>query len=321
MELTKPRSLLRTVYCWFDSSAMPTATMNGRRVDTWRVLPFVAIHAACLGVFVVGVSVTALVAAISLYVLRMFAVTAFYHRYFSHRAFRTSRAMQFVFAILGASAAQRGPLWWAAEHRHHHAHADRDTDAHSPKWHGFLWSHAGWFLSREHFKTRLNAVPDLARYPELRWLDRYDAVVPVLLAVSLYAIGEYVAVTIPALGTNGMQLVVWGFAVSTVALYHATFCINSLAHRIGIRRYATRDDSGNSIWLALLTFGEGWHNNHHHFPGSARQGFYWWEIDLTYYALRLLAMLGIVQNLRAVPAAIRTSRLVRPGTDTRRAST
>ncbi|HUL63700.1 MAG TPA: fatty acid desaturase, partial [Burkholderiaceae bacterium] len=205
-------------------------------------------------------------------------------------------------------AVQRGPLWWASHHRHHHAHSDRPSDSHSARQHGFLWSHLGWFLSRESFGTRTGLVPDFARYPELRWVDRFDVAVPALLAVTLYGLGALLERTAPALGTSGAQLLVWGFCISTVALYHATFTINSLAHRLGARRYATRDDSRNNFLLALLTFGEGWHNNHHHFPGSARQGFYWWEIDLTYYGLRLLAAAGLVWDLRPVPDAVRAAR-------------
>ena len=280
-----------TLRCWFDSSAAPAGSV-------WlRVLPFIAIHAGCVGVVWVGASAQAVALAAALFALRMFAVTAFYHRYFSHRAFRTSRAMQFVFAVLGAAAAQRGPLWWASHHRHHHAHADRPADAHSALQHGFAWSHAGWFLSREHFATRHELVADLARFPELRFLDRYDALVPALLAAGLYAAG-------------GLEYLIWGFCVSTVALWHATFTINSLAHRFGRRRYATRDDSRNNLWLALLTFGEGWHNNHHHYPGSARQGFYWWEVDLSWYGLKLLAALGLIRELRCVPAAVRETRKI-----------
>jgi len=259
-------------------------------------------------VFWVGVSGCAVAVAVALYLARMFAITAFYHRYFSHRAFRCSRGAQFAFALLGATAAQRGPLWWASHHRHHHAHSDRPKDSHSAREHGFLRSHLGWFLSHENFRARASLVPDLARYPELRWLDRFDMALPALLAAALYALGAWLERAAPALGTSGAQLLVWGLCVSTVALYHATFTINSLAHRFGARRYATRDDSRNNLWLALLTFGEGWHNNHHHFPGAARQGFYWWEIDVTYYGLRVLAALGIVRDLRAVPHAVRAAR-------------
>lgn len=304
---------------WVDSGVAADAEPVGdaRRVDWPRVLPFVAMHLGCLGAFWTGVSATALAVAASLYLLRMFAITAFYHRYFSHRAFRTSRAAQFAFALIGASAVQRGPIWWAAHHRHHHAQADRPEDCHSPAQHGFLWSHAGWFLARENFATRTALVQDLARYPELRWLDRYDVVAPVALALLLFGTGEWLALAAPGLGTDGWQLVVWGFCVSTVALWHATFTINSLAHRFGRRRYATRDDSRNNAWLALITLGEGWHNNHHRYPAAARQGFYWWELDLSWLALRALAALGIVWDLRPVPVAIRDSHRAADGGDLR----
>jgi len=298
----------RVLGAWFDNSAVAPEAGDAKRIDWLRVLPFLGLHLACFGVLWVGWSWTAVSIALALYALRMLAITGFYHRYFSHKAFRTSRAMQFVFALLGASAAQRGPLWWASQHRHHHAHADDERDAHSPHRHGFLWSHTGWFMARANFATRRAAVPDLAKYPELRFLDRFDALVPLLLALGLYGAGELLAYSAPALGTNGLQLLVWGFVISTVVLYHATFTVNSLAHTLGRRRYATRDQSRNNLWLALLTFGEGWHNNHHHFPGSARQGFYWWEIDLTYYFLKLLAALGLIWDLRPVPAGMRAAR-------------
>jgi stearoyl-CoA desaturase (delta-9 desaturase) len=168
----------------------------------------------------------------------------------------------------------------------------------------------GWFLARENFATRHERVQHLLRYPELRFLDRYDTVAPLLLAALLYAVGEWLAAAVPGLGTNGLQLVVWGFCISTVVLYHATFTINSLAHSHGRRRYATRDHSRNNVWLAMLTFGEGWHNNHHHYPGSARQGFYWWEIDLTWYGLKLLSALGLIWDLKSVPAHVRDARRV-----------
>jgi stearoyl-CoA desaturase (delta-9 desaturase) len=282
--------LIGSLARWFDSSV----GARGRGVEWMRIVPFIALHVACLGAFAVEPSAGALATAAALFALRMFAITAFYHRYFSHRAFATSRAMQLVFALLGASAAQCGPLWWASHHRHHHAHADQAQDAHSVRQHGFAWSHAGWFLAAENFAARPERVRDLARYPELRFLDRFDAAVPLLLAAALLALGS--------------DYFIWGFCVSTVALYHATFTINSLAHRFGTRRYATKDDSRNNWWLALLTFGEGWHNNHHYYPRAARQGFYWWEVDLTYYGLRALAALGLVWDLRPVPAAVREAR-------------
>ncbi len=294
------RSTLRTLRTqiapWFDGHAAMAATEDPRRIDLVRQIPFLLIHAGCLLVPWVGVSRRAVLVAVALYAVRMFAITGFYHRYFAHQTFRTGRAMQFVFAVLGASAAQRGPLWWASHHRHHHVHADEPEDAHSALQHGFLWSHLGWFMASGNFAVRTELVGRFLRYPELRFLDRWDGLVPLLLCVALHAAG-------------GWQMVVWGFCVSTVALYHATFSINSLAHRFGSRRYRTRDASRNNLLLALLTFGEGWHNNHHHYPIAARQGFFWWELDVTYYLLRLLALAGLISGLRPVPREVRERRL------------
>jgi len=290
------------------SSGRRAGTPSDRRIDWPRMVPFFALHAGCAAVFFTGVSATALLTAAGLYAVRMFAITGFYHRYFSHCAFRTSRAAQFVFAFIGATGVQRGPLWWASHHRHHHIHADAPDDAHSVRQHGFLWSHMGWFMSRENFPARTRLMPDFARFAELRFLDRFDVLAPAALGSGLYVAGHLLEQHAPAAGTSGGQLLAWGLCVSTVALYHATFTINSLAHRFGRRRYATRDDSRNNAWLALLTFGEGWHNNHHHYPGAARQGFYWWEIDLTYYGLRLLAALGVIWDLKKVPAPLLHAR-------------
>ncbi|HTT39368.1 MAG TPA: acyl-CoA desaturase [Burkholderiales bacterium] len=287
--------LVDNVRAWVDSHARAPTGAAARRIDPARQVPFIAIHAGCLLVPWVGVSPRAVVVAVALYAVRMFAITAFYHRYFSHRAFRTGRVLQFVFAVLGASAAQRGPLWWASHHRHHHVHADEPADSHSALRHGFAWSHLGWFMARQNFPVREALVKSWSRYPELRFLDRWDALVPLLLLAALWVAG-------------GAQLAVWGFCVSTVALYHATFSINSLAHRYGSRRYPTRDASRNNAWLALLTFGEGWHNNHHHYPAAARQGFYWWEVDLTWWGLKGLAALGLIRDLKAVPATVRAGR-------------
>lgn len=282
-------SITRSVVLWFDSHAIAPDTMLAKDVVDWyRVIPFVGVHAACLGVIWVGWSWTAIAVAAGLYAVRMFAITGFYHRYFSHCTFKTSRPTQFLFALLGASAAQRGPLWWAAHHRKHHRHSDTELDPHSPRQHGFWWSHMGWITAPGNFPTDLNEVRDLERYPELRFLDRFDILVPALLAVTLFALG-------------GAQLLIWGFFISTVMVFHCTCFINSLAHQLGKQRYDTGDDSRNSLILALITFGEGWHNNHHKFPGAARQGFFWWEIDFTYYGLWLLARLRIISDLRAVP--------------------
>jgi stearoyl-CoA desaturase (Delta-9 desaturase) len=209
--------------------------------------------------------------------------------------------MQFVFALLGASSAQRGPLWWAAHHRSHHKFSDMQPDPHSPIRHGFWRSHIGWFMTNRHFLTDYRRVQDFARFPELRWLNRFDVIVPIILAVTLYFVGRLLHYAAPSLGVTGWQLVVWGFVVSTIMLFHATASINSLAHLIGRRRYDTGDDSRNNFMLALITLGEGWHNNHHKFRSCTRQGFYWWEIDLTYYALKFFAVIGLIWDLRAVP--------------------
>lgn len=307
MWLRWPKRCVMLVLSWLDNDAI-TQHQSRHGIDYWRVIPFTLLHLACFGVLWVGWSWFAVMFAIALYGLRMFAITGFYHRYFAHKAFQTSRSGQFLFAVLGASAVQRGPLWWAAHHREHHVYSDQAQDTHSPVQHGFIWSHVGWFLSNAHFATKMERVKELAKFPELRFLDRFDVIVPICLALGIYCFGEALAHWMPELNTNGLQLLVWGFAISTVVLYHATFSVNSLAHVWGWRRYQTRDHSRNNFFLAILTLGEGWHNNHHHYPGAAKQGFYWWEIDLTYYGLKLLALTGLIWNLKAVPNEIRNAR-------------
>ena len=299
-------SRLLTFLAWFDSEAVPEPKGDG--VAWLRILPFIGLHLACFSVFWVGYSHAALIALAVTYALRMFAITGFYHRYFSHKTFKTQRWVESLFGFIGAASAQRGPLWWAAHHRHHHRHSDTERDLHSPI-HGFWRSHMGWFLRHEAFATDYAVIQDFAKRPFLRWLNRFDIVAPALLAVSLYVIGELLARYAPGLGTNGAQLLVWGFVLSTVLLFHVTVSINSVAHVWGSRRYATRDDSRNNGLLALLTFGEGWHNNHHHYPNSVRQGFYWWELDLTYLALRAMQALGLAWDLKPVPARVKAEAM------------
>jgi stearoyl-CoA desaturase (delta-9 desaturase) len=302
------RNLPITARQWFDSDYFPEGPDAVReRPDQFelrRCLPFLFLHLGCLGVLAVGWSWTAVAVAAALYVVRMFAITGFYHRYFSHRTFRTSRAAQFLFAVLGNTAVQRGALWWAAVHRHHHKHADQEHDVHSPTLSGFWWSHIGWMTSSKNFPTNYRAIPDLARFPELVFLNRFDLVVPAIFGLALYAFGETLRVFAPSLGTSGAQLFIWGFFVSTVVLLHGTLFINSLAHVFGSRRFPTDDDSRNSLLLALVTLGEGWHNNHHRYMGAARQGFYWWEIDVTYYALKALSWTGLIWDLKPVPHSV-----------------
>jgi stearoyl-CoA desaturase (delta-9 desaturase) len=299
--------ILITVRQWFDSDYFPEGAEAVRnrpnRFEWRRCLPFVFLHAGCVGVWWTGWSPTAVVLAVVLYALRMFAITGFYHRYFSHRTFRTSRLAQFIFAAWGNTAVQRGALWWAAVHRHHHKHSDQEEDAHSPVVSGFVWSHIGWMTSSKNFPTDYSAIRDLAKFPELVFLNRFDMVVPALFGAGLYGLGEFLGSWM-GWNTSGWQLVVWGFFISTVFLLHGTLMINSMAHVFGNRRFQTGDESRNSLILALITLGEGWHNNHHRFMNSVRQGFYWWEIDITYYVLKVFSWMGIIWDLRAVPPQI-----------------
>ena len=303
----------KKLFFWFDNSFLEekyASITNGKEIDWMRVIPFILLHLSCLLIFVVGFSWIAFIVCISLFAIRMFAITGFYHRYFSHKTFKTSRFVQLLFAMIGATAVQRGPLWWAAHHRGHHMHSDTSEDKHSPKEHGFLWSHMGWFLTKSNFVTNTKFIRELIRFPELRIIDRFDLLMPLALSIGLFIAGHYLNQYEPQLNTNGFQLFIWGFSLSTVMLYHATFLVNSVAHQWGKKRYETKDTSRNNFIIAILTFGEGWHNNHHHYPGSARQGFYWWEIDLTYYALKFLAMMGVIWDVRTVSDNIRESKKI-----------
>ena len=274
------------------------------KVDWVRVIPFSMLHFGCLGLIWVGWSPFAVVFAVALYFVRMFAVTGIYHRYFSHKTYRTSRIGQFLLAVWGGTAAQRGPLWWAGHHRHHHQHSDDEHDAHSPVVHGFWWAHIGWITSKRNFPTDYSQIKDLTKYPELVFLNRFDLIVPVLFASAIYGLGAGLATWAPGLGVTGPQLLVWGFFVSTTALFHGTSCINSLAHLMGKRRFKTDDDSRNSFVLAIICLGEGWHNNHHRYQSSTRNGFYWWEIDPTYYGLKMLSWTGLIWGLKKVPQSV-----------------
>ncbi len=288
------------------SRRIPVSTRTNR-------ISFWVIHAMCLGTIWTGVSPVAVAVCIGFYALRMFAITGWYHRYFSHRAFRAGRKTQFAFAVLGCMATQKGPLWWASHHREHHLFADTPRDPHSPSQMGFWRSHMLWFLDPSSFAVREERVRDLIRYPELRWLETWHWVAPLASGFFLLLLGSALQAAFPALGTSGPQMVIWGYFVSTVLLYHGTFSINSLGHLLGRPRYLTGDRSRNSAILALITLGEGWHNNHHHFPVAARQGFFWWEVDITYYLLRLLAATGLIWDLRPVPARAKEGNLIASG--------
>jgi stearoyl-CoA desaturase (Delta-9 desaturase) len=272
------------------------ASRHTDRFDRVTSLPFIAIHVLALGAFFVKFHWYYPVVAVGLYYVRMFGITAGYHRYFAHRGYKTSRWFQFVLAWLGASSAQKGVLWWAAHHRDHHKYSDQPEDIHSPVQRGFWWSHVGWILCARFNETKQDRIRDFGKYPELQWINKYHLVPPALLAAVLGLIG-------------GVPMMVWGFCVSTVVLWHGTFTINSLSHVFGSRRYKTTDDSRNNLILALLTMGEGWHNNHHYYMSTANNGFFWWEIDASYYILKTMSWVGLVWDLRTPPKHIRDAHL------------
>ncbi|MGV3740671.1 MAG: acyl-CoA desaturase [Gammaproteobacteria bacterium] len=280
-------------------------------IDWVRAIPFILINLSCFLVFFVHFSWIAVATAAFLYFFRLFTIGAFYHRYFSHKTFKTNRFWQFIFAALAGTSVQRGPLWWAAHHRHHHMVSDQPEDAHSPVQHGFWWSHVGWFLTKKHYHYNPELVKDFRRYPEIVFLDRYDILMPTLLFLSLFIAGLMLQTYAPELNTGVGEMLVWGFSISLVALFNTTVIINSLCHIYGTRRFETSDNSKNNLLFALLTLGEGWHNNHHHYSASARQGFMWWEIDITYYLIKLMELLGIVWDVKPVPKSILEKRLIK----------
>ena len=259
------------------------------------MVSFLLLHVACFTVLLVGFSWAGLALMAFLYVARMFAVTAGYHRYFSHRSYRLGRFSQFLLAFAAQTSAQKGVLWWAAHHRDHHRYSDTDRDIHSPVTQGFWWSHVGWVLSDAYEAYDPAKIQDFARFPELRFLDRHHWICPWLLGIATFAFG---LVT----GMGGWTALVWGFVLGTVLLFHGTFFINSLTHVWGTRRFETPDQSRNNFLLALITLGEGWHNNHHHYQAACRQGIRWWEFDPTYYVLKALSWIRVVRDIRPFPA-------------------
>jgi stearoyl-CoA desaturase (delta-9 desaturase) len=269
------------------------------RVNWPASIPMFAIHGLCLLAIVTGVTWRSLVLCAVLYFGRMWFITAGYHRYFSHRSYKTNRAFQLILAFGGGTASQKGALWWASHHRDHHRFSDTERDVHSPL-KGFWWSHMGWILCDKYAGTDYDRIKDFSKYPELRWLNKWDFVPVWGLAVVCYLVA----------GWSGLVI---GFFASTVVLWHATFTINSLAHVIGRRRYATTDTSRNAAVLVPLTMGEGWHNNHHYYQASARQGFFWWEIDPSYALLKVLSWLRIVHDLKVPPQAILTANRIDQG--------
>ena len=249
------------------------------------VIPFLFLHLLCLGVLFFPFRWEYLALLAINYTVGMFFVTAAYHRYFSHRSYQLNRFWQFVFAFFAQMSMQKGVLWWAANHRDHHRYSDTEKDIHSPVQRGFFHSHMGWILTNEHDEYDPERIKDFYRFPELRFLDRYHWIPTTFLAVGMYLLG-------------GWAYFFWGWVLSVIVLAHCTFTINSLAHTWGSRRFETEDDSRNNAFLAILTLGEGWHNNHHHCMYSCRQGIRWYEIDITYYVLKALSLVGIVRGIR-----------------------
>jgi stearoyl-CoA desaturase (delta-9 desaturase) len=260
------------------------------RMNPRSAIPFFFVWALALGVFWTGFTTTSLVLLAVTFFGRMFFITAGYHRYFSHKSYKMNRFWQFVMAFGGGTAVQKGVLWWAGHHRTHHRYSDTERDLHSPL-KGFWWSHVGWIVCDKYNDTDFDSIKDFAKYPELRFLNKHDWIAPWSLGVACFLIG----------GWPGLFV---GFFLSNLLLWNATFTVNSLAHVLGRRRYETSDTSRNSLFIALITGGEGWHNNHHHYQASARQGFFWWEIDITYYGLKVLSWLGIVKDLKKPPKRV-----------------
>jgi stearoyl-CoA desaturase (Delta-9 desaturase) len=283
---------------WLSEVLEPKSEVGGKSQDFFvikqlhnysfgTVISFVLLHVGCLAAFFVPFRWSWVGLMLVMYAVRMFGITAGYHRYFSHRSYKLGRGWQFLMAFLAETSGQKGILWWAAHHRVHHRHADQDPDIHSPLKRGFWWAHVGWVLSNEYDRYDSALIRDFGKFPELRWLDEHYIVPPVVLAAVLLLSG-------------GLGAFVWGFVVSTVLLFHGTFTINSVAHLWGSRRFDTADDSRNNFVLAIITLGEGWHNNHHKFMYACQQGLRWWEVDVTYYALKMLNWLGIARDLRGI---------------------
>jgi stearoyl-CoA desaturase (delta-9 desaturase) len=273
---------------------------RSQQVRWFETIPFILFHfVAFAAIFFVPFTWGLFALCIASYAVRMFAITAGYHRYFSHRSYKMGRVPTFLMACLGSASIQKGVLWWAANHRHHHRFSDQPQDIHSPRQSGFWWSHVGWILSDKHADTQWELVQDLAKYPELVWLNKWHLVPVVAYALPFALIGGFPALT-------------WGFLVSTVLLWHGTFTINSLSHVFGARRYQSNDDSRNNPLLAFITLGEGWHNNHHAYMSSANQGFFWWEFDISYYVLKTLSFIGVTRDLRKPPLALLEAKRLHP---------
>lgn len=257
------------------------------------VIGMSAFHLACLGAFYTGVSTAALVAAIFMYVFRGIGITAGFHRLLAHRSFKTNRLVQFILALMGSMAVQGGPLWWVAHHRHHHAETETEEDIHSPVTHGMWQAHMGWMMTDAAFNEKGANSRDLHKFPEIKFLQRHYVWLVIAQPAILFAIGAALG---EAYNTSGLQMMVWGFFISTVFTWHVTFMVNSVCHRWGAQPYDTGDASTNNVFIGVLGFGEGWHNNHHYYPSSARHGLQWWQFDVTWWLIRTLQLVGLASD-------------------------
>ena len=271
------------------------------------IVGMLVFHLACLGAFFTGVSWAAFIVAFVLYVVRGMGVTTGFHRLLAHRSFKTNRFIQFILALCGSLAVQGGPLWWVAHHREHHAETDTEGDIHSPVTKGMWQAHLGWMMTDAAFNEKGNNSRDLHKFPEIKFLQRHYVWLIVGQIALLYLLGFWLGQSYPELGTNGAQMVIWGFFISTVFTWHVTFCVNSVCHRWGGMPYDTGDASTNNVFIGILAFGEGWHNNHHHYPSSARHGLRWWQVDTTWYLLRTLEAFGLVSDLK-LPKELRDKK-------------
>lgn len=291
---------LASLSAWIDNQQAECSINNSSTINWIRCLPFLLLHLSLGLVLFIKISIAGVVICFLSYFIRMFAITGFFHRYFSHKTFSTTKSIEIIFAFIGTCSAQRGPIWWASHHRAHHKHSDTPQDQHTPIHHSFLRSHMGWFMSNKNFHVQKNYVKDLEKKPHLQLIDRFDGIIPLIylaiLAIIGYCFEHYTHVQL-----TPFSAMFWGFSVSTILLLHATFAINSIGHLFGNRTYNTMDESRNNLVLALITLGEGWHNNHHHWPISAKQGFHWQQIDISYWMLCLMKKLHLISDIKNIP--------------------
>ena len=255
-------------------------------------------HLSVVLVFISGYSFTALITFLVLFLVRLFVITGFFHRYYSHRSYQTSRWFQFLLTFIGTSAGQQGPLSWATSHITHHQHADAEDDPHSPVLNSGFYAHIGWLLQKDALSTNDKIVKPFTKYPEIVFLDRYHYIGTTSLIISLALLGMLLSEHYPELGTSALQLVSWGFILSTLLILHGACLVNSVGHLYGYRRFKTKDNSHNVWWLFPLTLGDNWHNNHHHAPKSASFSYAWWEVDIIYLCILILEKLGLVWNVK-----------------------